>query len=212
MRRISAQLLAAVLAAAPASAAAGTSHDPAPPSSTVERFEWSTSKGRLGVSVTSLTPALRAVFGAPPDRGVLVSHVEPGTPAAAAGLAVGDVITKVHGRAIERPHDVLAAIGDLDKGQRVAIDLVRAGKPRVVDAVLADDAPPLDLEWSIAPWPRGWMTPFGSDRALAPSDARDWFRDWWEPFEPRPTAMPAWMCKLRELTFPSRPDLVCRHA
>ena len=212
MRRIPALLIAATLAAAPASAAASPSHDPGATSSTIQQFEWSTSKGRLGVSVMTLTPELRKVFGAPPDRGVLVSHVEPGTPAAAAGLAVGDVITQVRGRAIDRPYDVLAAIDALDEGERVPIELVRDGKARSVAAILADDAPSLGREWSLSPWLRDWMMPFGSDRALAPVDERDWFRDWSEPFEPRPRAMPAWLCKLRELTFPSRPDLVCRRA
>ena len=207
MRRISALLLAAVLAAAPASAAAGTSHDL---TSTASRFEWSTSRGRLGVSVMSLTPELRTLFGAPPDRGVLVGHVEPGTPAEAAGLAVGDVITQVDGRTIDRPRDVLVAIDGLGKGQHVAIDVVHDGKARSVEATLTDDPPA--LEGSVSPWLREWMMPFGADRARAPFDDRSWFRDWWEPFEPRPSAMPAWLCKLRGLTMPSRPDLVCRHA
>jgi len=208
MRRLPALLLAATLAAAPASAAAGSSHAPAPSSSTVEHFEWSTSTGRLGVTVMSLTPELRQVYGAPKDRGVLVSHVEPGTPAAAAGIVVGDVITNVRGRAIDSPYDLFVAIGDLGKGQHVTLDLVRAGTIRTIDATLADDGQLPAVLWSTSPWLREWMLPF----ALSPSDGGEWFRDFWEPSEPRPPEMPSWLCKLRELAFPSRPDLVCRHA
>jgi S1-C subfamily serine protease len=97
MRRFPALLCVAGLAAAPASAVAGPSNDPwsVTQSRTVEKFEWSTSKGRLGVMVMSLTPELRKHFGAPDDRGVLVAHVEPDTPAAKAGVEVGDVIAPI---------------------------------------------------------------------------------------------------------------------
>ena len=207
MRRIPALLVAALLAAAPASAAAGPSRETTT-SSTVDHFEWSTARSPLGMSVTSLTPELREVFGAPADRGVLVGHVEPGTPAAAAGLTVGDVVVRIHGRPIAQPRDVLIAIDGLAKGQHVAIDLVRDRQARSIDATVSDAVPALELGEL-----REWLMPFGPDRALPSSfDDADWFRDWWGPFEPRPTAMPAWLCKLRALTMPSRPDLICRRA
>ena len=61
MRRIPALLVAALLAAAPASAVAGPSRETTT-SSTVDHFEWSTARSPLGMSVTSLTPELRTVF------------------------------------------------------------------------------------------------------------------------------------------------------
>src|SRR6187549_31680 len=124
MRRIPALLCVAGLAAAPASAAAGPSSDPWSTAQTVEKFEWSTSKGRLGVMVMSLTPELRKHFGAPEDRGVLVAHVETGTPAASAGIEVGDVIVEVHGRKIDAAPDVLSALADVGKGEHAKIELV----------------------------------------------------------------------------------------
>jgi S1-C subfamily serine protease len=89
MRRIPALLCVAGLATAPTSVAAGPSNDPwsTPRAQTVEKFEWSTAKERLGVMVMGLTPDLRKHFGAPEDRGVLVAQVESGTPAATAGMA-----------------------------------------------------------------------------------------------------------------------------
>lgn len=52
----------------------------------------------LGVRVQELTGQLSEYFGA--TDGVLVTSVEDGTPAKAAGLKAGDVITKVNGAAI----------------------------------------------------------------------------------------------------------------
>src|SRR5512147_2865056 len=127
MRRIPALLCVAGLATAPASVAAGPSKDPwsTPQSNTVEKFEWSTAKGRLGLMVMSLTPELRKHFGAAEDRGVLVAHVEPSTPAAAAGIAVGDVIVGVRGHKVDAAPDVLSALADVTKGERVTVELLR---------------------------------------------------------------------------------------
>jgi S1-C subfamily serine protease len=86
--------------------------------------------------------------------GVLVEQVEAGTPAADAGIrgdhqAIderdgsvvvlgGDVITKVGGHAVETMDDVHTALGSLHPGQKVVIDLKRAGKPLEVTVQLGE--------------------------------------------------------------------------
>lgn len=167
MRRIPALLCVAGLAAAPASAVAGPSNDPSssPRSQTVETFEWSTAKGRLGVMVIGLTPELRKHFGAAEDRGVLVAHVDPGTPAATAGIQVGDVIVEVRGKKIDAAPDVLSALADVGKGEHATIELVRDGTPRTLDATLTDNVG-ASMMWS-PPWLRDWMKPFDTNRGFA---------------------------------------------
>jgi serine protease Do len=64
----------------------------------VDAFRAFGEPGRLGVGVQELTDQLETYFGA--SSGVLVTRVEPGTPAAAAGLTAGDVITRVNGQAV----------------------------------------------------------------------------------------------------------------
>ncbi len=56
--------------------------------------------GFLGVEASSLTPELRSHFGAPEDAGVILSRVLADSAAQAAGLAVGDVVTRVDGEEI----------------------------------------------------------------------------------------------------------------
>lgn len=156
MRRIPALLCVAGLATAPASVAAGPSNDPSSTtqSQTVEKLEWSTAKGRLGVMVMSLTPELRKHFGAPEDRGVLVARVESGTPAATAGIEVGDIVVDVAGKKIDAAPDVLSALADVGRGEHAKIELVRNGKSRTLDATLADNGM-ASMMWSPM-WLRDW--------------------------------------------------------
>ena len=208
MRRIPALLCVAGLAAAPASAAASPSSDPwsTAQAQTVEKFEWSSAKGRLGVMVMSLTPELRKHFGAPEDRGVLVAHVESGTPAAAAGIEVGDVIIEVHEKKIDAAPDVLSALADVGKGQHAKIELVRDGKSRTLDATLADTGA-ASMMWS-PPSLRDWMRPFDTHHAFAsPFDDSSWFRAWLKPLDQAKsdkdsTAGSNFIDKLRELLAP----------
>jgi membrane-associated protease RseP (regulator of RpoE activity) len=127
-------LLSAGLLTLPLAAAA--SPDPA----RSEHYSWSFSsgKGRLGVVVMSLTPELRNYFGTPDDRGLLVAHVDPGSPAAAADLRPGDVITDVKGEPVERVVDVVSALEPTKKGDDVAVAVVREHKTLTVHAVMAD--------------------------------------------------------------------------
>jgi membrane-associated protease RseP (regulator of RpoE activity) len=217
MRRIPALLCVAGLATAPASVAAGPSNDPGSTarSQTVEKFEWSTAKGRLGVLVMGLTPELRKHFGAPEDRGVLVAHVDPNTPAATAGIEVGDVLVEVHGRKIETAPDVLSALSGVGKGEHAKIELLRHGKPRTFDATLTDDVG-ASMMWS-SPWLRDWMKPFDAHhRFESPFDEPSWFRDWLKPLDQAKhdtdsTETSKWLDKLREL-FTPKTGPVCQRS
>jgi len=84
----------------------------------------------LGVRLIEITPELRAHFGAPRNAGALVSEVEADTPAAKAGIEVGDVITAVDGESVEWTGDVSRAIGRKNGGETVQIDLVRGRASR----------------------------------------------------------------------------------
>jgi membrane-associated protease RseP (regulator of RpoE activity) len=80
---------------------------------------------QLGVHVGSMTGELREFFGAPRDRGVLVSQVEKDSAAAKAGVQVGDVIVSVDDAGIDEPWDVLSALADKAKGDSVEVLVVR---------------------------------------------------------------------------------------
>lgn len=205
MRRFQTLLIAAGLATAPVGAVAGPSQaatgsgsqtapaarapaaapHAAPP--IVETYHWSTSRGRLGVMVMSLTPDLRRHYGAAGDRGVLVAQVEPGSPAAKAGVAVGDVIVGVRGKAIDDATDVVSAIADAGKGDKVAIQLVRDGAARTIDVQLTADAPPAisAAPGNLDEWP-GWMRDMMRQFEMGTEHGPGFAAPGWSPSSPTP--------------------------
>jgi S1-C subfamily serine protease len=136
MRRFHSFLLAAGLVAGPAGALANPSDEfSRDPSSTFEKLE-STSKGRLGVVVMSLSPELRKYFGSPDESGVLVARVEPGSLAARAGITVGDVIINVRDTKVDDAGDVRAALNTT--ADRIKVRVLRDKKPLELDVSLGN--------------------------------------------------------------------------
>jgi hypothetical protein len=94
-------------------------------------------RGFLGVGLKELTPELQTHFGAPEGSGVLVGSVSDDSPAAAAGVRVGDVITAVDGLAVDSIRELRREIHHRP-GESVAIELYRDGAPRQVTARLGE--------------------------------------------------------------------------
>jgi membrane-associated protease RseP (regulator of RpoE activity) len=101
-------------------------------------FRWYTSESfggpRLGVQVTPMTDELRQFFGAQPDAGVLVGKVEKDTPAAQAGVRVGDVLVSVATQRVQDASDVRRALADQKEGDLVEVTVVRDKRPLVLSA------------------------------------------------------------------------------
>jgi serine protease Do len=69
--------------------------------------------------------------------GVYAKSVQQGSPAALAGIAVGDVITQINSLAIERPLDLERAMLGLQPGQEVSFQVMRRDQPQEVRVQLA---------------------------------------------------------------------------
>jgi len=98
------------------------------------------SHARLGVSVQEVNQTLAESFQLDKPEGALVSSVEPGSPAAKAGLQVGDVIRQMEGQPIVSSGDLPALIGQALPGEKVKLDVWRQGKPVSLTAQLGDAA------------------------------------------------------------------------
>jgi len=94
--------------------------------------------GRLGITLTPLTDQLAEYFGV--KGGVLVSAVEPGSPAAGAGVRAGDVIAAIDGAMVQRPADVAARVRAAQSGSFLDVRLVREKKERSVKLAVREPA------------------------------------------------------------------------
>jgi putative serine protease PepD len=107
----------------------------------------------LGVELRPIEPGMESLdLGSP--TGMLVQRVEPGSPAAAAGivggnrsvglntgeelLLGGDVITQVAGRPLRTVEDLRAALQSHEPGDSVSVEFVRDGAPQTVTITLAN--------------------------------------------------------------------------
>lgn len=99
------------------------------------------SRGQLGITAQDLTPELAQAFGLKQQRGTVVAAVAKDSPAERAGVRVGDVIVGVNGRRVESAADVRNRIGLLRVGERVALEMLRNGAQKRIEAVI--EAPTL---------------------------------------------------------------------
>jgi S1-C subfamily serine protease len=74
-----------------------------------------------------LPERLTASLGIGSDAGVIVLGVEPGGPADAGGVLVGDVVVAVNDAPVRDTADVLALLGPERVGTAVRVRVVRAG-------------------------------------------------------------------------------------
>jgi membrane-associated protease RseP (regulator of RpoE activity) len=82
-------------------------------------------QGRIGVRLLDMTPELRTHYGAPRDAGVLVAGVEKDSPAAKAGVRVGDIITRAGGEHVETAADLARAVRHAKAGESLKLEISR---------------------------------------------------------------------------------------
>jgi len=87
-------------------------------------------RGRIGVGIQNISPALQEAMGLSSRDGALVRQVEADSPAEKAGLKVGDVIVKFNDEEIVDSDDIRNAVGAIERGKTAKITYIRAGKKR----------------------------------------------------------------------------------
>jgi serine protease Do len=79
----------------------------------------------LGVYLSDLTQETASKFGSPVDSGALVEKVEPGSPADAAGVQRGDIVTAAGSEQIRSSGDLISALRDYMPGDTVGLKIIR---------------------------------------------------------------------------------------
>jgi S1-C subfamily serine protease len=98
----------------------------------------------LGVEIVSPSQADSSLGGysAPSDSGAVVANVEPGTPAADAGLASGDEIVAIDGRTVDSPTTLKTILKAHKPGDHVKVSWIDSSGNRHTATVVLAAGPP----------------------------------------------------------------------
>jgi serine protease Do len=94
------------------------------------------SRSKLGVTIQNVTSDIAASLKLADASGALVSGVEPGSPAARAGLHQGDVIVSVDGEKLADNNALRNRIAGTKPGSKVALEVLRDGRSQTLYATL----------------------------------------------------------------------------
>ncbi len=89
-------------------------------------------RGTIGVHAQTITPVLAAALGLSRDWGVVLGDVYPNSPAAEAGLRIGDVIVSLDGKIMENGRQFDVNVYRRRVGQSLQLETLRDGKARSV--------------------------------------------------------------------------------
>jgi S1-C subfamily serine protease len=105
----------------------------------------------VGISMQAIDENLAETFRLPVDEGVLITQVQPGSPAAEAGLRGstrsvvidgqtyqlgGDIVTKVDGQEVTSPDDVQSIVMAKEPGDSLTLEIHRGEEQRTVSVTL----------------------------------------------------------------------------
>ncbi len=91
----------------------------------------------IGVSYQDVNPQIASALNLNTTNGIIVTLVEPGTPAAKAGLQENDVILEFDGLKIDQDHSLASMLYTHQAGDTVSLTVLRDGKTIQVKLTLA---------------------------------------------------------------------------
>lgn len=84
--------------------------------------------GYMGIGITDVTPENAKFFDLTNANGAVVTQVESDSPAAKAGLKIGDVITELDGKKIADAGELQMQVGQKRPGTTIKLGIMRDGK------------------------------------------------------------------------------------
>lgn len=94
-------------------------------------------RGYLGVQIQKVTQELAESLKLPADQGALVAAVTPDSPAARAGIEVGDVIVGFGGQAVDEMRELPRLVANTSPGDKTTIKVLRDGSEKQLKVTVA---------------------------------------------------------------------------
>ena len=99
-------------------------------------------RGWLGIVPAPVTAEAAKALALARAEGVVIREMEPGGPAARAGMQVFDVVVEIAGKPTRNVPQLLARIAELPPGSVARVHVVRGGKEAQVDVTVGKRPPP----------------------------------------------------------------------
>jgi S1-C subfamily serine protease len=114
----------------------------------------------LGMRLAATGAQAAADLGVPPEvKGVVVAEVQGGSRAVLAGLAAGDVVTRINGKAVTDLLEMYSLSSRIDNTRPLQVEFLRGGRPMVASMLPPDPVAPPSATW---PAPRPAAVPDGA--------------------------------------------------
>jgi serine protease Do len=84
--------------------------------------------GYMGIGITDVSPENAQFFHVPDSSGAVVDQVEADSPAAKAGLKVGDVVRAIDGQKVTGAGDLQVEVGQKQPGNTIKLQVLRDGR------------------------------------------------------------------------------------
>ncbi len=91
---------------------------------------------KLGVQIADVSPADAQVYHLPSTSGAVVKAITPPSPAADAGIQLGDVIVSVNGTPVPSSGDLMEQVARHAPGETVKLGVIRYGRSLTMDVKL----------------------------------------------------------------------------
>jgi serine protease Do len=93
-------------------------------------------RGQLGIGIQDMTRELADQFGLAEPKGALVSQIVKGSPAARAGLQIGDVVVRFDGKDVPGGRDLRNMVAAAAPGSNIKLGVIRNAKPVTVTVTI----------------------------------------------------------------------------
>jgi beta-lactamase regulating signal transducer with metallopeptidase domain len=104
-------------------------------------FTFAGGGGRLGVMIKKPSSDLADQLDLPKERGIVVTEIVKGSPAAKAGLKANDILLEVDGKAVRsEPEAFIKQVHDIDADKEIVIVVLRKGHKEKVSGIKLPEA------------------------------------------------------------------------
>lgn len=92
----------------------------------------------MGISFQPINPAIAERYNLPAKWGAYITNVDPGSPAAQAGLQENDIITKIGAITIDETHSYINSLFNYKPGDTINVTIMRDGKEMQLQITLGE--------------------------------------------------------------------------